>query len=133
VEFHPECERWAEALGQGDAEALLAAIQVLREEGPSLGRPLVDRIRGSAFQNMKELRPGSTGRSELRVLFAFDRKRQAILLIGGDKSRDWAGWYEKNIPIADERFRAHQAQIGAREKSAGGTKRRRSRKKEKGR
>ena len=47
---------------------------------------------------MKELRPGSTGRTETRVLFAFDRLRTAILLIGGDKSRDWRGWYRTNIP-----------------------------------
>lgn len=59
---------------------------------------------------MKELRPGSTGRSEIRVLFAFDRKRRAILLVGGDKSGDWSGWYEQNIPIADERFDQHQAE-----------------------
>lgn len=58
---------------------------------------------------MKELRPGSTGRTEIRVLFAFDRVRRAILLIGGDKSGDWSGWYDVNIPIADNRFDEHQA------------------------
>jgi hypothetical protein len=85
VEFHPGCEAWAEGLAQADAEALLAAIRVLRDEGPNLGRPLVDRIEGSRHANMKELRPGSAGRTEVRVLFAFDRKRRAILLVGGDK------------------------------------------------
>jgi hypothetical protein len=60
---------------------------------------------------MKELRPGSTGRTEIRVLFAFDTERQARLLVGGDKSDDWAGWYEANIPIADERFDEHQNKI----------------------
>ena len=86
VEFHPECEKWADGLDQGDAEALLAAIRVLRDQGPALGRPLVDAIEGSRHSNMKELRPGSTGRTEVRVLFAFDAQRQAILLLGGDKS-----------------------------------------------
>jgi hypothetical protein len=60
---------------------------------------------------MKELRPGSTGRTEVRVLFAFDLERQAILLVGGDKSDDWTGWYKVNISIADERFDEHQEKI----------------------
>ncbi len=63
---------------------------------------------------MKELRPGSTGRSEIRLLFAFDKERAAILLVGGDKSDDWRGWYIKNIPIADDRFDIHQKAIDAR-------------------
>jgi hypothetical protein len=111
VEFHPACEAWADGLAQADAEALLAAIRVLRDEGPNLGRPLVDRIEGSRHTNMKELRPGSTGRTEVRVLFAFDTRRRAILLVGGDKSKDWKGWYRVNIPIADDRFDEHQARI----------------------
>lgn len=111
VEFHPACEAWADGLGQADAEALLAAIRILRDVGPSLGRPLVDRIEGSRHANMKELRPGSTGRTEVRVLFAFDPRRRAILLVGGDKSKDWKGWYKRNIPIADDRFDEHQARI----------------------
>jgi hypothetical protein len=53
---------------------------------------------------MKELRPGSTRKSELRILFVFDPKRQAILLIAGDKSDNWIRWYKRNIPIADDLF-----------------------------
>ena len=45
------------------------------------------------------------------MLFAFDVKRRAILLVGGDKSTDWSGWYRTNIPIADDRFAEHQASI----------------------
>lgn len=111
VEFHAACEVWAATLGQEDLEALFAAIGVLRDLGPALGRPLVDTVEGSRHANMKELRPGSTGRTEIRVLFAFDKKRAAILLLGGDKSRDWNRWYKTNIPIADERFDEHQARI----------------------
>ncbi len=44
-------------------------------------------------------------------MFAFDRKRQAILLVGGDKSDDWRGWYDRIIPIADDRFDEHQARL----------------------
>jgi hypothetical protein len=60
---------------------------------------------------MKELRPGSRGRTEIPVLFAFDRRRQANLLVGGDKSSDWRGWYRRNLPVADDRFDEHQAAI----------------------
>ena len=78
-----------------------------------LGRPLVDTITASRHSNMKELRPGSTGRTEIRVLFAFDRQRKAILLLGGDKSRDWRGWYRLNISIADNAFEEHQLTLDA--------------------
>jgi hypothetical protein len=111
IDFHPACEAWANHLEQADQEALLAAIRVLREEGPSLGRPLVDTVKGSRHPNMKELRPGSTGRTEVRVLFAFDKIRRAILLVGGDKSDDWRGWYQQHIPIADERFDEHSKHV----------------------
>lgn len=111
VEFHPEAERWAISLVQDDKEALLAAVNILRESGPTLGRPLVDTIKTSRHQNMKELRPGSTGRTKIRVLFAFDTARSAILLLGGDKAGNWETWYSVNIPIADQRFDAHQASI----------------------
>lgn len=113
VDFHPDCEKWADNLEQADAEALLAAIRVLRDHGPTLGRPLVDTVKGSRHKNMKELRPGSTGRTEVRVLFAFDVEREAVLLVGGDKCDDWRGWYDSNIPIADDRFDEHQARLAA--------------------
>lgn len=56
---------------------------------------------------MKELRPGSSGRTELRILFAFDPARQAIMLIAGDKSGNWKRWYAHNIPRADDLFDEH--------------------------
>jgi hypothetical protein len=113
VEFHAACEVWADELSQDDQEALLAAIKVLRRLGPQLGRPLVDSIRNSRYSNMKELRPPSTGASEVRVLFAFDPNRQAILLLGGDKSRAWAAWYRENLPIADARYEEHLASLAS--------------------
>ncbi len=113
VEFHPACEQWADQLEQADAEALLAAVRVLRDQGPTLGRPLGDTVKGSRHNNMKELRPGSTGRTEIRVLFAFDLEREAILLVGGDKSDNWRGWYEVNIPLADDRFDDHQDKLAS--------------------
>jgi hypothetical protein len=113
VEFHPECEQWADAFDQADAEALLAAVRILRDRGPALGRPLVDTVVASRHSNMKELRPGSTGRTEVRVLFAFDPTRRAILLVGGDKSGNWKDWYRRNIPVADDRFDEHIAGLAS--------------------
>jgi hypothetical protein len=80
------------------------AIDRLAEAGPALGRPLVDSIAHSSVRNLKELWPGSAGRSEVRVLFAFDPWRSAILLTGGDKSGDWRGWYRRAIPHAEELY-----------------------------
>jgi len=67
----------------------------------------VDTIKVSRHKSMKELRPGSTGRSELRILFVFDPKRQAIPLIAGDKFDNWIRWYKRDIPIADDLFDEH--------------------------
>ncbi|HTR94356.1 MAG TPA: type II toxin-antitoxin system RelE/ParE family toxin [Trebonia sp.] len=65
---------------------------------------LVDSITHSSVRNLKELRPGSAGRTELRIIFAFDPWRSAILLTGGDKSGDWQGWYRRAIPHAEELY-----------------------------
>lgn len=99
--------QWLAALDTRSQEQVVAAIELLEEHGPHLGRPLVDTVTTSRHRNMKELRPGSAGRSELRILFAFDPQRQAILLIAGDKSGNWQRWYKKNIPVADELFDDH--------------------------
>jgi len=84
-----------------------AALGILADRGPHLGRPLVDTVTASRHPNMKELRPGSSGRSEIRILFAFDPRRHAILLVGGDKTGNWAQWYKVNIPLADDRYDEH--------------------------
>jgi hypothetical protein len=80
-----------------------AAIDKLAD-GPSLGRPLVDRIKASKVHALKELRPGSGGRTEVRILFVFDPQRQAVLLVAGDKSGQWSQWYTENIPVAEQRY-----------------------------
>ncbi len=97
-------ESWLDNLDQNSYEQVIAALELLSERGPLLGRPLVDTVKTSRHKNMKELRPGSKGRSELRILFAFNFERTAILLVVGDKSRSWKNWYEKNIPIANKRL-----------------------------
>jgi hypothetical protein len=83
------------------------AVAALREEGPALGRPMVDPIQGSRTRHLKELRPGSAGRTEIRMLFAFDPTRSALLLLGGDNARSWQRWYRENIPIAEQLYLAY--------------------------
>ncbi len=100
-------ETWLDELDQDSYEQVIAALQLLAERGPHLGRPLVDTVKASRHKNMKELRPGSSGRTELRALFAFDPERQAIMLVAGDKAGKWQKWYKTNIPIADDLFDQH--------------------------
>ncbi len=100
-------EEWLTTLDDDSREQVVAAIELLEDQGPQLGRPIVDTVSASRHKNMKELRPGSSGRSELCVLFAFDPERAAIMLIAGDKAGDWSGWYKKNIPLADRLFDEH--------------------------
>ena len=98
-----EVEQWLDRLlkDDGGTHALVVtAIELLAMSGPGLGRPLVDRVHGSSVHNMKELRPGSTGGSEVRILFVFDPWRSAILLVAGDKAGRWSQWYREAIPHA---------------------------------
>ena len=100
-------EEWLMSIDQDSYEQVIAALELLQEMGPSLGRPLVDTVSRSRHRNMKELRPGSRGRSELRILFAFDPVRHGVLLLAGDKSGNWKKWYRDNIPVADDLFDDH--------------------------
>ena len=95
---------WIKALDERSKAQVVDAIDRLAETGPGLGRPLVDRLECSRIHNLKELRPGSAGRSEIRILFAFDPWRSAILLIGGDKSGNWSGWYREAISRAEDLY-----------------------------
>lgn len=104
-------EEWLLGLDQDSYEQVVAAIELLAERGAGLGRRLVDSVKASRHKNMKELRPGSAKRSELRILFAFDPQRRAILLLGGDKAGTWDKWYKKSIPRADDLFDDHLDQI----------------------
>ncbi|WP_239382046.1 MULTISPECIES: type II toxin-antitoxin system RelE/ParE family toxin [unclassified Frankia] len=113
-----EVAEWFVDLTKNDpqsADLVEDAIDRLATVGPTLGRPLVDRIKGSRHHNMKELRPGSAGTSEIRILFAFDPVRRAVLLVAGDKSGNWQRWYETAISAADERYDLHLAEIERRD------------------
>ncbi len=102
-----QIDDWLKTVDDDTYDQVVAALRILTEHGPGLGRPLVDSISGSRHKNMKELRPGSSGRSEVRILFAFDPRRRAILLLAGDKQGVWSKWYRKNIPVADDRYDEH--------------------------
>ncbi len=108
VDLHSEVSDWLLALPEKDYENIVAALDALVVDGPNLGRPFVDHIKGSEHPNMKELRPRG---KHFRLLFAFDPKRRAIFLVAGDKSNDWEGWYKRNIPVADKRFNEHLKDI----------------------
>jgi hypothetical protein len=101
---------WLHTLRRSDRRTLMLiskAIEALSIEGPALGRPLVDTVRGSRLANLKELRPGSAGASEVRLLFVFDLQRQAVILVGGDKAGNWRGWYRTAIPLAEAAYADH--------------------------
>lgn len=105
VEYTDEFETWWMMLTQPQQEALDDRIMLLAQEGPKLGRPVVGKIAGSRHPNMKELRTAQEG--SLRVLFAFDPRRHAILLLGGDKAGRWNRWYDWAVPLADLRYDTH--------------------------
>jgi hypothetical protein len=102
----PEFREWMQTLTLEERESFDTAVTLLRERGPTLARPYVDTVKGSAYANMKELRTAHDKHLALRAFFAFDPKRSAILLIGGDK-RGRRGFYEKLIRKADELYREH--------------------------
>jgi hypothetical protein len=105
VLFAEEFAEWLDTLDAGLRKKIVGHVALLEQFGPNLGRPRVDTVRGSTYSNMKELRVQYQS-EPWRILFAFDPRRNAILLVGGSKQGD-KRWYEVHIPIADERFRRH--------------------------
>ena len=109
VEFTGEFERWWAELSEEEQEEISAKVELLEEHGPTLPRPHADVITTSKHSNMKELR-GKVREANLRVLYAFDPRRTALLLIGGDKTGN-PKWYQQFVPIADDLFDKHLAQL----------------------
>ena len=115
VLFHEEFDLEFQALDEDLQDELLAHAKLLQEFGPQLGRPTVDTLKGSKHANMKELR-FDWKREVWRVAFAFDPKRQAILLAGGDKGgADQKRFYKRLIATADSRFDSYLAALKAAE------------------
>ena len=103
--FHPAFRDWLYEQEEEVQDSILAGLGLLKQEGPLLGRPYVDTLQGSQYPNLKELRVQHAG-EPWRILFGFDPIRQAIILVGGNKTGD-KRWYKKNIPIAEQRFTKH--------------------------
>lgn len=105
VEYTDDFEAWWLDLTEAEQEDVDAKVRLLQVYGPTLPRPHADAVHGSKHPNMKELRVQHAGRP-YRVLYAFDPRRTAILLLGGDKTGD-AQWYERMVPIAARLYDAH--------------------------
>lgn len=105
VEYTDELGMWWEGLTESEQESIDASIRLLEDRGPNLGFPHTSGIAGSRHSHMRELRVQHEGRP-YRILYAFDPRRSAILLIGGDKTGD-NRWYEVHVPLADKLYEAH--------------------------
>ena len=117
VEFHHEFAMEVRHLSEAVREKLKAAAIILGEDGPQLGRPQADTLKGSRHANMKELRFDADG-GAWRVAYAFDPDRKAILLVGGDKSGiGKARFYHYLLRVADERFAQHLQNLSLKRKS----------------
>ena len=109
IEYADEFGMWWNGLSEAEQEALDASVRLLEERGPALGFPHSSGVNGSRHAHMRELRTQIGGRP-YRTLYAFDPRRSAILLIGGDKTGD-DRWYEVNVPIADRVYDVHLDQL----------------------
>lgn len=116
VEFTDEFEAWWDTLTGAEQESVDASVGLLEERGPVLGYPHSSGIESSNHRHMRELRIQHQGRP-LRVFYAFDPRRKAILLIGGDKTGD-KRFYERMAPIADAIYDQHLEEL-EREESHG--------------
>jgi hypothetical protein len=106
IEYTYQFGEWYEDLGENDQAAVDAVVELLGEKGPQLKRPAVGEITGRRIKHLKELRIGT-----IRVLFAFDPRSVAILLIGGNKTGEWKRWYERSLPQAEDLYDTHLQEL----------------------
>jgi len=105
VEFTDEFEGWWVTLDGDEQDSVDIVVGLLEEKGPQLPFPQSSKITTSNHTHMRELRVQYRGRP-YRILYAFDPRRVAILLLGGSKIGD-DRWYEKHIPVADALYDEH--------------------------
>ncbi len=105
VEQTDEFEVWWDELDIPEQEDIATVVELVEHRGPQLGWPYSSDIRGSRHGRMRELRIQHNGRP-YRILYAFDPRRVALLLIGGDKTGN-DDWYDKFVPIADNLYDEH--------------------------
>ena len=109
VEYTDEFGAWWDALTEAEQESVAYAVGLLEAKGPTLGHPYSSGVSGSKHSHMRELRVQHQGRP-YRVLYAFDPRRTAILLVAGDKTGD-DRFYDKMVPVADRLYDEHFAQL----------------------
>jgi hypothetical protein len=105
VEFADEFEAWWNTLTVDEQESVAFSVKMLIQYGPTLRFPHSSGVEGSRYPHMRELRIQHQGRP-YRVLYAFDPRRAAILLIGGDKTGN-DRWYAEYVPQADAIYARH--------------------------
>lgn len=110
VEFTDEFGAWWDSLHENEQESVRASVRLVMDFGPALKHPHSSGIKGSKHSHMRELRIQHAGRP-YRVLYAFDPRRAAILLLGGDKTGD-DRWYEVNVPKADAIYDEYLKTLG---------------------
>ena len=109
IEFADEFEAWWNTLTEDEQASVKSSMELLEARGPALGFPHSMGIHGSKHGHMRELRTQSDGHP-LRTIYAFDPRRMAVLLIGGDKTGD-GRWYGVHVPIADRLYDTHLEQL----------------------
>ncbi len=109
VEYSDEFEAWWNTLSEDAQVSIDASVRLLEERGPQLSFPHSSGIKDSRHSHMRELRTQHDGRP-YRTLYAFDPRRTAILLIGGDKTGN-DRWYQQTVPIADQLYDDHLEQL----------------------
>lgn len=105
VEYTDEFGDWWSGLTEGEQDSVAAEVLLLEQMGPHLGFPHSSGISGAKHSHMRELRVQHKG-EPYRVLYAFDPRRMALLLVGGKKTGD-DRWYETFIPMADRLYDEH--------------------------
>ena len=131
----PEVRSRLQELRDRDPAALAAvsaAVDLLRDTGPDLGYPLVDEVASkttldaalgwsgvaadetvAALGRLKVLRPETPESNPMRMIFAVDPARSAVLLVAEAEARDWTTWYVQNVPRALARYRRHLRELTA--------------------
>jgi hypothetical protein len=105
VEYTDEFETWWNSLDESEQESVAVGVKLLEAKGPTLPYPHSSGVKRSRHGRMRELRIQHKGKP-YRVLYAFDPRRIAILLLGGTKAGN-ARWYEENVPLADRLYDEH--------------------------
>lgn len=109
VEYTDAFGAWWQGLAEGEQESVAHGVGLLEAKGPTLGHPYSSGVAGSRHGHMRELRIQHQGRP-IRVFYAFDPRRTAILLIAGDKTGD-DRFYDRMVPVADRLYDEHLEEL----------------------